>query len=84
MDGSKKESDAQPDANRLITLKVAAKLSGLSYSHFRHLARSDEIWAIKPGNTWLTTEQAVRDYLARDRRPGPKSKNVLRSGSKQN
>ena len=62
----------QPRWNELITLLEAAKLSGLSSTHMRLLASSGEIWAKKLGTNWFTTEQAVRDYLARDRRPGPK------------
>lgn len=61
-----------PSLDELITLKEAADHSGLSYSHLRRLARTGEIWAKKFGTTWLTTEQAVNEYLARDRRPGPK------------
>jgi hypothetical protein len=30
------------------------------------------LWGAKIGRNWVTTEQAVRAYLARDRRPGPK------------
>ena len=64
----------QPGLDELITLKQAAELSGLSYSHFRLLAREGTIWAKKLGNSWFTTAQAVNEYLARDRRPGPKLK----------
>lgn len=62
----------KPTLDDLITLKDAAKQSGLSYSHLRLLAREGEIMAKKLGNTWVTTNQAVNEYLARDRRPGPK------------
>lgn len=70
----RKESEYQPRWDELITLQEAAKLSGLSYSHVRYLARENEIWAQKLGRDWFTTEKAVQKYLARDRRPGPKSK----------
>lgn len=66
------ESD-QLRLNELITLKEAAKLSGFSYSHMRYLARNGELWAKKMGRDWFTTEQAVLEYMARDRRPGPKT-----------
>jgi hypothetical protein len=56
----------------LITLKKAAKLSGLSASHLRLLVRQEQIWGTKIGRDWFTTEQAVREYLARDHKPGPK------------
>jgi len=60
----------------LIPLNKAAKLSGLSTSHLRLLVRQNDIWGRKIGRDWFTTEQAVREYLARDHKPGPKpSKN---------
>ena len=71
----------QPRWNELLTLQEAAKLSGLSYSHLRYLARNNEIWAERLGHNWFTTEQAVRKYIARNRRPGPKSKEDPGSGS---
>lgn len=64
----------QPSLDELITLREAAELSGLSESHLRLLVRRGAIWGIKLGHNWLTTPQAVKDYLARDRRPGPKPK----------
>ena len=73
-DLDREDSEYQPRWYELITLQEAAKLSGLSYSHVRYLARQKEIWAKKLGRDWFTTEEAVQEYLARDRRPGPKSK----------
>jgi excisionase family DNA binding protein len=67
----------QPSLDELITLKEAAELSGLSYSHLRLLARQGTIWARKMGNNWFTTAKAVEDYLALDRRPGPKPKDQI-------
>jgi hypothetical protein len=63
----------QPRWYDLITLQEAAKLSGLSTGHLRLLAGQGEIWARRLGHNWFTTEQAVREYLARDRRPGTTS-----------
>lgn len=71
----------QPDLDDLITLKEAAQRCALSYSHLRRLARTGEIWAKKFGTTWLTTELAVNEYLARDRRPGPRSQEDSRGAS---
>lgn len=76
MHKSKQGDIEEPKLNELITLKEAAELSGLSYSHMRRLAREGSIWAKKMGTTWLTTEHAINEYLAQDRRPGPKSKKV--------
>lgn len=72
----------EPSLDELITLKEAAELSGLSYSHLRYLARESQIWARKLGNNWFTTEAAVHEYLARDRRPGPKPKDDRGSSQK--
>ena len=62
----------QPSLDELITLREAAGLSGLSTSHLALLVRRGDIWGVKLGHNWLTTAQAVKKYLARDRRPGPK------------
>jgi excisionase family DNA binding protein len=64
----------QPKFDELISLSEAAKISGLSHDHLRRLAGSGDIWAEKIGRNWATTEQAVRDYLSRDRRSGPKKR----------
>jgi excisionase family DNA binding protein len=61
------------NASDLISLQQAAKLSGLSSSHLRRLVSLGEMWGTKIGRNWLTTERAVREYLAREHRPGPKS-----------
>jgi excisionase family DNA binding protein len=68
------QSDSQPDMEELITLKEAAELSGLSHSHLRLLVRKGELWGKKMGRDWFTNAQAVQEYLAQDRRPGPKPK----------
>jgi len=69
-----KDPDDQPSLNDLISLKNAAKLSELSHDHLRRLAGQGEIWAVKIGRNWVTTEQAVNEYLARGKRPGRKIK----------
>jgi excisionase family DNA binding protein len=60
-------------AHQLITLAEAAELSGLSHSHLRLLVRRGMIWGKKFGRDWLTTEAAVKEYLAMERRPGPRT-----------
>jgi hypothetical protein len=62
----------QPQLEELITLAKAAELSGLSPNHLRLLVGRGEMYGVKLGRNWFTTAQAVREYLARDRRPGPK------------
>lgn len=61
-------------AQQLITLSEAAQLSGLSHSHLRLLVRKGKIWGAKLGIGWVTTEAAVKKYLATERKPGPKRK----------
>ena len=68
------ESDSQPGLDDLITLGEAAKLCGLSHDHLRRLAGRGDLKARKIGRDWVTTERALREYLAQDRRPGPKPK----------
>lgn len=69
------EDDAnQPRLDDLIPLSKAAEISGLSQPHLALLARQGELWATKIGRNWVTTKAALDEYLARDRRPGPKSK----------
>ena len=70
------ENDYQPSLDQLISLPQAAKISGLTQQHLALLIRQGKLWGTKLGaRDWFTTEQAVREYLARDRKPGPKPKN---------
>jgi hypothetical protein len=62
----------KPGLDDLITLNEAAKLSGFTIRHMRHLAVTGEIWAKKLGRNWFTTPQAVQDYLSLNKKPGPK------------
>ena len=66
----------QPPLDELITLRQAAAISGLSVSHLRLLVRRGDIWGTKLGHNWLTTAQAVGEYVEQDRRPGPKSEKL--------
>jgi predicted transcriptional regulator of viral defense system len=74
MSDKPRESAGKEAAQKLISLAEAADLSGLSAGHLRLLASRGTIWGIKIGRNWVTTEEAVREYLGKDRRPGPKSK----------
>lgn len=73
MSGSTNGSKFQPSLDELIPLSLAAKLSELSHSHLRLLLRDGEIEGKKMGRDWFTTLRAVREYEARNRRPGPKT-----------
>jgi hypothetical protein len=59
----------------LISITEASEISGLTTRHIRYLAAKGEIWARKLGRNWFTTEESVRSYLARERKPGPKPHN---------
>ncbi len=61
-------------AEQLISLAEAAELCGLSHDHLRKLVRSGTVWGVKIARNWVTSEAAVRSYLATERRPGPKPK----------
>jgi len=62
----------QPNLKELITLVEAARLSGFTGRHLWKLASENQIWAVKLGRNWFTTAQAVKEYLAKNRKPGPK------------
>jgi hypothetical protein len=66
------DSGGLPPLSELLPLNTAAERCGLSASHLRLLVRQGEVWGIKLGRNWLTTEAAVRLYLARAVKPGPK------------
>jgi hypothetical protein len=75
MAGRNKETSAdQPKLDELISLREAAEISGLTQPHIALLIRKRLLWGKKIGRNWVTTEKAVREYLTRDRRPGPKPK----------
>lgn len=66
-------SEDRPKLYELIPLRKAAEISGLTQEHLAYLIRKGELWGDKMGSPiWFTTEKAVRKYLARDRKPGPK------------
>ena len=47
----------------LIPLSEAAHIAGMTPDHLRFLARKGSLKAKKVGRDWLTTEQAVIEYL---------------------
>ena len=66
--------DKQPNLKELITFGKAARLSGFTDRHLRKLASENQMWAVKLGRNWFTTAQAVKEYLAKNRKRGPKPK----------
>lgn len=59
------------EEEQLISLKEAAALSGLSAAHLRRLAEKRILKARKIGRNWITTREAVAEYL---RNPESRSK----------
>ena len=62
----------QPSLDDIISLREAAELSGLTQPHLALLVRQGKLWGKKIGRNWVTTEQAVQEYLVKERKPGPK------------
>ena len=52
------------EEERLISLTEAAALSGLSADHLRRLAEKGRLQAKKIGRNWITTREAIAEYLA--------------------
>ena len=73
-ENEQESSSTQPNLDELISLSEAAELSGLHQDHLRRLVRQGDLWGRKIGRNWVTTAQAVKEYLACDRKPGPKPK----------
>jgi len=61
------------DFGQLISVKVAAEMSGLTPRHIRLLLSRGTIWGTKMGRDWFTSEKAIDEYMAKKRRPGPKT-----------
>ena len=48
---------------RIISLTEAAALCGLSRSQLKLLAKTGKLKAAKAGSTWVTTPEAVAEYM---------------------
>ena len=58
--------------SKLISVTRAAEISGLTPGYIRRLLRNEQLTGVKIGRDWFTTEEAIREYLVTERRPGPK------------
>ena len=56
--------------SKFISVTEASDISGLTPGYIRRLLRQGRIEGVRVGRDWLTTEEAVRDYLSQERRPG--------------
>lgn len=68
------QSSGEDAARKLISLTDAASFSGLSSGHLRLLVSRGILWGTKIGRNWVTTREAVEEYLAQERHPGRKRK----------
>lgn len=60
--------------SKLIPVTEASKISGLTPSFIARLLRRGQIDGVKIGRNWVTTKEAIRDYMQKEHRPGPKAK----------
>jgi excisionase family DNA binding protein len=52
------------DADKLITMRRAAELSGLTPDTLKQAAQDGRLQAERPGHDWLTTRRNLHRYLA--------------------
>lgn len=62
--------------NNIISLGEASKLSGLSADHLRRLVEHGAFWGLKIGRNWVTTKQAIEEYMSTNRSRGRKPKPI--------
>lgn len=65
---------SEPNLDDLIALQEAAQIAGLSADHLRRLVERGDLWGKKIGRNWVTSRQAILNYIAKDRQPGRKPK----------
>jgi hypothetical protein len=70
--GKQGNKQSHMDYGKLISVKEAADISGLTPRHIRLLLSRGTVWGVKMGRDWFTSVEAIEDYIAQDRRPGPK------------
>jgi excisionase family DNA binding protein len=59
-----------PSIEKLISLSEASEFSGLSSDHLRRLAEQNKLKALKIGRNWITSREAIEDYLKQRNPPG--------------
>ena len=53
-----------PNLKKIISLNQASKISGYHQDYLSSLIRKNELKGEKIGNSWFTTEEEIRKYLA--------------------
>lgn len=56
-------SDSQLMSGKLISISQAAKLTPYSAEYLSLLARKGKLASVKISRDWLTTEEAVKEYV---------------------
>jgi hypothetical protein len=74
MANTKPLNSSEPKLDDLIALQEAAQIGGLSADHLRRLVERGDIWGKKIGRNWVTSRQAILDYMTKGRKPGRKPK----------
>lgn len=54
----------------IISLEEASIISHLSQVHLRHLVSSGKLWGKKIGRNWVTSREAIENYIKKEKRPG--------------
>jgi len=65
-------ADYQPTVDKLISLRQASEISGVTTNHLRLLISRGNLWAKKVDSFWVTTEKAISNYLENRSKPGRK------------
>ncbi len=69
--------DYQPNLNELISLRQASEITGLTTNHLRLMISHGKLWAKKIDTFWITTEEALSNYLRNRAKPGRKPPKAL-------
>ena len=56
--------------DQLISLSEASEITNISSDHLRRLAEQGKLDAKKIGRNWVTTREAIEDYLKKRNPPG--------------
>ena len=69
--------DYQPNLNDLISLRQASEVTGLTTNHLRLIISHEKLWAKKIDTFWVTTDEALSNYLKNRAKPGRKPQKHL-------
>ena len=67
----------------LISIGEAADITSYSSEFIRMLARSGKLSAVKVGRDWMTTRDAIHQYLSLQQQRHQRSLNILRNAQRR-